>query len=63
MAKRFPTELFVVREEDGDSSYLVANETVEDTADLQEKKIIGVYRLDYTAEVEAKVGITPIIPR
>ena len=60
MAKRFPTELFVVREEDGDSSYLVAHEKVEDTADLQEKKIIGVYRLDSTAEVEAKVEITPL---
>lgn len=53
--KALPKTLYIRREADGNSSYLVAEETVRDQSDLTEKRIVGEYKLVQTLEVTTEV--------
>lgn len=45
MAKKLPNVIYVKREQDGDMSYLLADESMEPIVNADEATIIGQYRL------------------
>ena len=53
--KPLPKTLYVRRETDGDEDYLVAQETLREQSDLDEKRIVGEYKLVQTLIVSAEV--------
>lgn len=53
--KALPKTLYVRREVDRDTTYLVAEESVRDQSDLTEKRIVGEYKLVQTLEVTTEV--------
>ena len=58
-SNKFPNTIFVVREPDGDSSYLVAHESVEDAAgDVGDTVAVGRYEFVGTSQVRTTVAIS-----
>lgn len=55
--KKFPERLFVKREEDGGSSWFVADDNNYDLAEIGTKIKIGVYQLVNTETVEFELVI------
>jgi len=55
--KPLPKTLYVRRENHGDSDYLVAEETLREQSDLEERRIVGEYKLVQTLIVSAEVKV------
>lgn len=55
MAKRFPAKLFVKIEEDGDTSYFVADGNLDALAEMAQTIKIGVYQLVETTFAETVI--------
>lgn len=58
--KSLPKTLYVRRDTDGDETFLVAEETLRDQSDLEEKRIVGEYKLVQTFEVTAEVEVKTV---
>ena len=58
MAKtKFPKELFVTEEIDGDVTYFTACRHVDSTIGMGENRVVGIYKLDRTVNVTSRVEI------
>ena len=64
MTKKFslPAEIFVYREQDGDSSYLLTNETLLEAVETagNEDTIIGTYKLVNEGKYEIEKTVTEL---
>jgi hypothetical protein len=54
--KALPKTLYVRRDIDGEDTYLVPTETLREQGDLEERRIVGEYRLVQTLVVSTKVN-------
>jgi len=57
--KKLPSQIFVYLEEDGESEYFLAHETVAevDEATQNDGRPVGVYKLERTIHLKRKVEI------
>lgn len=53
--KPLPKTIYIRREVDGDTSYLLAEESLKDQCDLNEIRAVGEYRLVQSLMVHAEV--------
>lgn len=52
---KFPKKLYLKREKDGDSSYLVSHESPDTAIEVGEKVQLGIYKLVATTVAESYV--------
>ena len=60
MAKKtvgFPDIVYVYREKDGDMSYLLCTENLEEVASIGKKTPLGMYRLESTVTATVEVHL------
>ena len=55
--KGLPKVLYVYKELDGDDYYFVANETLRDCLDLEDKRLVGTYKLVQSQTIAAEVKV------
>lgn len=61
--KALPKEIYVLRMEDGEDSYLNANENIMDIDEQEaEKNIVGTYHLIETSELVVGRTLIPVKP-
>lgn len=60
MSKRLPKRIFVYEMDGGNEKWLQPEKTLLACADLEEKRMVGVYELVETLEVSAEVAFKPL---
>lgn len=50
---KLPRTIYVYEDDDGGEKYLNAHYSIEDTADLGERRLVGIYDLREVGEVES----------
>lgn len=55
-----PSVLFVYTEEDGDDIYFIANDSAKNVVDVNEDKIVGLYRFEKLVKIGAKTTIEDV---